>query len=54
MAIGLGVLRLSPRDLWSATPREIAAAVRGLAGRWGAVEALQRPALGALMRRFPD
>jgi uncharacterized phage protein (TIGR02216 family) len=54
MAVGLGILKLAPGDLWSATPREIAAAVRGLGGRWGHVEAPERPALDTLMRRFPD
>jgi uncharacterized phage protein (TIGR02216 family) len=49
MHLGLGVLRLSPRDFWSATPREIAAAV--------ATERAAPPAradLLDLMNRFPD
>ncbi|MBB5755289.1 rcc01693 family protein [Prosthecomicrobium pneumaticum] len=52
MAFGLGVLRLAPADFWAMTPRELAAAAEGLAGRrpapMGAAE------LEALMRRYPD
>jgi uncharacterized phage protein (TIGR02216 family) len=33
LAFGLGVLRLSPRDLWAATPRELNAAFEGVYGR---------------------
>lgn len=54
MALGLGQLRLSSRDLWSLTPRELAAAVRGLTGQIGAPEPLTRAALAALSARFPD
>ncbi len=32
LAIGLGVLRLSPESFWRMTPRELAAAMRGLFG----------------------
>jgi uncharacterized phage protein (TIGR02216 family) len=49
MRLGLGVLRLSPREFWAATPREIAAAFSG-ARR----EAMGRAGLAALMQRFPD
>jgi len=52
MAFGLGVLRLSPRDFWSMTPRELAAAVEGVHGP--AQRAPTRAALDALMRAFPD
>lgn len=52
MRIGLGPLRLSPKEFWSATPRELAAAWEGLAGR--APDALTRADLDALMRGFPD
>ena len=49
MAMGLGTLRLSPRDFWAATPREIAAAFpKHRAG------ALPRAALEHLLQQFPD
>ena len=51
MRFGLGVLRLSPRDFWRMSPRELAAA-------WGAVMgdrgSLARNELDGLMERFPD
>ena len=53
-AFALGVLRVSPSELWRLTPREIAAAHRGLTGRRGAGEALGRDGLEALMAAFPD
>ena len=49
MAMGLGTLRLSPRDFWAATPREIAAAFHRPNGA-----ALPRGALDQLLERFPD
>jgi uncharacterized phage protein (TIGR02216 family) len=52
MAFGLGVLRLSPRDFWSMTPRELASAAEGVYGR--KTGAPSRDALAALMRAFPD
>jgi uncharacterized phage protein (TIGR02216 family) len=54
MAAGLGLLRLSPRDFWSMTPRELAAALRGLLGPSRPDEPLPRAALAQLMSRFPD
>lgn len=54
MLAGLGVLRLSPQEFWSMTPRELAYALDGLRG---ITPASARPARGdllALMRRFPD
>jgi len=33
MTFGLGVLRLSPRDFWSMTPRELFLAAAGVYGR---------------------
>jgi uncharacterized phage protein (TIGR02216 family) len=51
MQAGLGHLRLSPRDFWSMTPRELAAAL-GLTAR--AANAPSRAAFDALMRAFPD
>ena len=52
MRFGLGVLRLSPRAFWNATPREIHAAAEGFYGR--AKSAPSRNELDELMRRFPD
>lgn len=52
MGFGLGVLRLAPDAFWRATPVEIAAAARGLAG--GRTRPLGRGELGRLMARFPD
>ena len=52
MAFGLGVLKLSPESFWRMTPRELACAMRGIAGADGA--RLNRAALSELMRRFPD
>lgn len=51
MGFGFGVLRLSPRDFWSMTPREFAAALHGPAGR---PQSATRAALAALMAAFPD
>jgi uncharacterized phage protein (TIGR02216 family) len=53
MAAGLGVLRLPPAHFWSMTPKELAAAMRGLLGPVGPVP-LPRPVLDALMYRYPD
>jgi uncharacterized phage protein (TIGR02216 family) len=52
MAIGFGVLRLSSREFWALTPRELAAAIEGLTGRTHAP--MDRTRLDDLMRRFPD
>lgn len=52
MAIGFGVLRLSPEAFWRMTPREFAAALRGLYGDQH--PPMQREALDELMRKFPD
>jgi uncharacterized phage protein (TIGR02216 family) len=52
MAAGLGLLRLRPADLWSMTPKELAAALRGLLGP--AHEPPSRTALAELTRRYPD
>ncbi len=54
MAAGLGLLRLAPADFWSATPRELAAALRGLLGPTGSNAPISRAALAQLMSRFPD
>jgi uncharacterized phage protein (TIGR02216 family) len=48
MELGLGQLRLSPREFWNATPREMAAA-------FGAPRAgPTRNDLNELMRMYPD
>jgi uncharacterized phage protein (TIGR02216 family) len=52
MAIGFGVLRLSSRDFWALTPRELAAAIAGLAGL--AAPPMSRARLEELAKRFPD
>ncbi|MFV0294843.1 MAG: phage tail assembly chaperone [Hyphomicrobiaceae bacterium] len=54
MATGLGVLRHPPSVFWSMTPRELAAAVRGLTGTPSRSGRLDRTALDALMQRHPD
>jgi uncharacterized phage protein (TIGR02216 family) len=53
MALCLGVLRWSPQDFWRATPKEVAAALAGLAPR-GAAAPMGRCDLERLMRDFPD
>jgi len=52
MAIGLGVLRLSPDQFWRMTPREFAAALRGLYGEPAA--RIDRASFDELAKRFPD
>lgn len=53
MALGLGLLRLSPRDYWAMTPRELAAALGVLPAGDEALPP-DRAAFAALMQRFPD
>lgn len=52
MAFGLGQLRLSPRDFWAMTPREIGCAM----SRHGQATTAPpgREALQRLMTAFPD
>jgi|UniRef100_A0A6H1ZU50 uncharacterized phage protein (TIGR02216 family) len=52
MAAAFGLLRLSPKDFWSMTPRELERAISVL--RPGAERPPARADLAALMRRFPD
>lgn len=52
MGFGLGQLRLSARDFWALTPRELAAAIEAVAGP--ARTPLGRAGLEVLMARFPD
>lgn len=52
MQFGFGVLRLPPAAFWRMTPRELASAIAGARG--GHAPPLDRGALDALMRRYPD
>ena len=54
MAAGLGTLRLSPRDFWAMTPRELDAALRGMYGVGGRGARPSAGDLAALMARYPD
>jgi uncharacterized phage protein (TIGR02216 family) len=52
LAFGFGVLRLSSRDLWAMTPRELNAAFEGVHGR-----ASMPPRLAdfaGMMNAYPD
>jgi len=49
--MGFGVMRLSSREFWGLTPRELAAAFGALSGR---VTAPPRERLDEMMLRFPD
>jgi uncharacterized phage protein (TIGR02216 family) len=52
MRLGFGVLKLSSKEFWGLTPRELAAAFEALSGnRPGAPD---RGRLAQLMERFPD
>ena len=52
MAIGLGRLKLAPAAFWAMTPREFAAAARGVVPAGS--RPLGRAVLADLMRAFPD
>lgn len=52
MAIGFGVLRLSPSAFWAMTPREFERAVNFTLPKRG--EAPGRAVLSRLMAAFPD
>ena len=52
MSFGFGVLRLSPRDFWAMTPREIHMAMSPFRDR--RVSTIERGDLATLMRSFPD
>jgi uncharacterized phage protein (TIGR02216 family) len=54
MAIGLGLLRLPPRDFWAMTLPEFAAALRGLKGVNTPEPPLERGTFASLMALFPD
>jgi Conserved hypothetical phage protein (DUF2376). len=52
MGIAFAWLRLSPKDFWAMSPRELAAALSVFEPGEG--QALQRRELEELMRLFPD
>jgi uncharacterized phage protein (TIGR02216 family) len=52
MGFGLGRLRLSPREFWAATLRELSAAAEAIGGVRGAP--IERAAFDELIKRFPD
>ncbi|MDQ6436888.1 phage tail assembly chaperone [Mesorhizobium sp. LHD-90] len=52
MAVGFGLLRLSPHDFWAMTPREIERAMSFF--KTGASAPPGRNELAALMMAFPD
>ena len=54
MAIGLGVLALSPAVFWALTPKEFDAALRGRFGTERSAGGLTQADLSALMQAFPD
>jgi len=55
MALGLGLLRLSPQSFWSMTLCELEAALDGALGRfWREAAPLRRADLDSLMQRYPD
>jgi uncharacterized phage protein (TIGR02216 family) len=51
IGFGLGVLRLSPQQFWSMTPRELCYAIAVVTGR---SPPLDRSTLTQLMTRYPD
>jgi uncharacterized phage protein (TIGR02216 family) len=51
IGFGLGVLRLSPQEFWSMTPRELGYAIEAVTGR---SSPLDRGTLTQLMMRYPD
>lgn len=53
MRFGFGVLRLSSKEFWGLTPRELAAAFEAQAGQARGA-APGREVLGRLMAAFPD
>jgi uncharacterized phage protein (TIGR02216 family) len=52
MTVGLGLLRLPPKDFWAMTPREFERAAAAVLPQPG--PALQRKELDALIAAFPD
>ena len=54
MAVGLGLLRISPADFWSMSIPEFSAATEAAIGPAMQSEPLARDDLTDLMARFPD
>lgn len=52
MELGLGHLRLSPRDFWAMTLPELSAALGG--SDLGRAQAITRQSLASLCRTYPD
>jgi uncharacterized phage protein (TIGR02216 family) len=52
MQLGFGVMKLSSRDFWGLTPRELAAAFEALGGPRATPP--DRDRLKAMMERYPD
>lgn len=52
MRLGFGVMRLSSREFWGLTPRELAAAFEAMSGKGAG--APDRARLSMLMEKFPD
>jgi uncharacterized phage protein (TIGR02216 family) len=52
MQLGLGYLRLPPRDFWQMTPKELEAALT--AAHAFAPQPIERTELTDLMQLFPD
>jgi uncharacterized phage protein (TIGR02216 family) len=53
MQLGFGVLKLSSREFWGLTPRELAAAFEAVSGRERG-QAPVRDRLDEMMRQYPD
>jgi uncharacterized phage protein (TIGR02216 family) len=53
MRFGFGTLRLGAREFWGLTPRELAAAFEGVAGRTRP-RPPERATIDRLMAAFPD
>ena len=54
MALGLGVLRLSPAHFWAMSLPELNSALEGFTGAVWAAEPISRRHFGVLMDRYPD
>lgn len=52
IGLGIGVLKLSPHEFWTMTPRELACALRAIG--MGGDAPPGRDILDQLMKRFPD
>lgn len=52
MTVGLGLLRLSPAEFWTMTPREFERAAAAVLPQAG--PRIRRAELGALMAAYPD